>query len=143
MPIPGSGLACDHLRSSSKRLIGDKTIEQRFYISSLEPDAVRLSQSIRANWTVENRLYWRMDVVFQDDQMRVRIDFAAHNLALLKHITLNLICLDPVKRRGGLKARRLIASTSDDYRATPRTRLTFMRLPCLYAPRLDGYNHYR
>jgi predicted transposase YbfD/YdcC len=102
----------------SERLIGDKTtIEQRFYISSLEPDAVRLSQSVRTHWTVENRLHWCMDVVFQDDQMRARIGFAAHNLALLKHITLNLIRLDPVKRKGGLKARRLIASTSDDYRA--------------------------
>ena len=35
----------------------------------------------------------------------------------LKHITLNLIRLDPVKRKGGIKARRLIAATSDSYRA--------------------------
>jgi predicted transposase YbfD/YdcC len=102
----------------SERLIGDKTaIERRLYISSLEPDAVLLSRSIRTHWTVENRLHWCMDVVFQDDQMRARSGFAAHNLALLKHITLNLIRLDPIKRKGGLKARRLIASTSDDYRA--------------------------
>lgn len=46
-----------------------------------------------------------------------RTGFAAHNLSLLKHISLNLIRLDPVKRKGGIKARRLIASTSDDYRA--------------------------
>jgi hypothetical protein len=39
------------------------------------------------------------------------------NLAVLKHITLNLIRLDPVKRKGGIKARRLIAATSDVYRA--------------------------
>jgi hypothetical protein len=39
------------------------------------------------------------------------------NLAVLKHITLNLIRLDPVKRKGGIKARRLIAATSDAYRA--------------------------
>jgi len=72
---------------------------------------------MRTHWTVENRLHWCMDVVFQDDQMRARIGFAAHNLALLKHITLNHIRLDVGKRKGGLKARRLIASTSDDYRA--------------------------
>ena len=102
----------------SERLIGDKnTIERRLYISSLGPDAGRLSKSIRMHWTVENRLHWCMDVVFQDDQMRARSGFAAHNLAMLKHITLNLIRLDPIKRKGGLKARRLIASTSDDYRA--------------------------
>lgn len=53
-----------------------------------------------------------MDVGFGDDQMRARTGFAAHNLALLKHIT-----LDPVKRKGGIKARRFAAATSDDYRA--------------------------
>lgn len=58
-----------------------------------------------------------MDVVFADDQMRARTGHAAHNLAVLKHITLNLIRLDPVKRKGGIKARRLIAATSDLYRA--------------------------
>jgi hypothetical protein len=66
---------------------------------------------------VENRLHWVMDVIFNDDQMRARTQHAAHNLALLKHITLNLIRLDPIKRKGGVKARRLIAATSDNYRA--------------------------
>ena len=41
---------------------------------------------------------------------------AAHNLAVLKHITLNLIRLDPIPRKGGIKVRRLIAATSDEYR---------------------------
>lgn len=58
-----------------------------------------------------------MDVIFNDDQMRARSKHSAHNLALLKHITLNLIRLDPLKRKGGVKARRLIAATSDSYRA--------------------------
>jgi hypothetical protein len=58
-----------------------------------------------------------MDVSFNDDQMRARTKAAAHNLAVLKHITLNLIRLDPIKRKGGVKARRLIAATSDSYRA--------------------------
>ena len=58
-----------------------------------------------------------MDVAFADDQMRARTGHAAHNLAVLKHITLNLIRLDPVKRKGGIKARRFIAATSDLYRS--------------------------
>jgi predicted transposase YbfD/YdcC len=95
---------------------GKTTVEQRLYISSLPPDAQRISQAVRAHWSVENRLHWCMDVVFRDDQMRARTGHAAHNLATLKHITLNLIRLDPVKRKGGIKARRLIAATSDSYR---------------------------
>ncbi len=58
-----------------------------------------------------------MDVAFADDQMRARTGYAAHNLAALKQLTLNLIRLDPIPRKGGIKVRRLIAATSDDYRA--------------------------
>ncbi len=102
----------------SERLIQDRTTrERRVYISSLAPDAQRIGQAVRAHWSIENRLHWCMDVIFQDDQMRARTGHAAHNLAVLKHITLNLIRLDPVKRKGGIKARRLIAATSDAYRA--------------------------
>ena len=77
----------------------------------------RLAQAVRSHWAVENQLHGCMDVAFADDQMRARTGHAAHNLAILKHITLNLIRLDPIKRKGGIKARRLIAATSDLYRA--------------------------
>ena len=40
-----------------------------------------MNQSVRLHWRVENSLHWCMDVVFGDDQMRVRTDHAAHNLA--------------------------------------------------------------
>ena len=102
---------------SERTIKGKTSIEQRLYISSLAPDATRISAAIRSHWAVENRLHWCMDVIFADDQMRARTGHAAHNLAVLKHITLNLIRLDPVKRKGGIKARRLIAATSDLYRA--------------------------
>src|SRR5208283_5258260 len=102
----------------SERTIRDKTTRQlHFYLSSLAPDAHRIARIIRSHWAIENRLHWSMDVSFNDDQMRARTKAAAHNLAVLKHITLNLIRLDPVQRKGGVKARRLIAATSDLYRA--------------------------
>ena len=102
----------------SEREINDKTsLERRLYISSLRPDAARIAAAIRAHWSVENRLHWCMDIAFNDDQMRARTGHSAHNLATLKHITLNLIRMDPIKRKGGIKARRLIAATSDNYRA--------------------------
>jgi predicted transposase YbfD/YdcC len=102
---------------SERSCAGKTTRERRLYITSLAADAQRIGQAIRAHWSIENRLHWCMDVVFQDDQMRARTGHAAHNLATLKQITLNLIRLDPVKRKGGIKARRLIAATSDTYRA--------------------------
>ena len=102
----------------SERLSQGKTsTEHRFYISSLPADAPRLAHAVRQHWHVENRLHWCLDVVFADDRMRVRTGHAAHNLAVLKQLTLNLIRLDPTQRKGGIKARRLIAATSDSYRA--------------------------
>ncbi|SFB63325.1 ISAs1 family transposase, partial [Azotobacter beijerinckii] len=91
--------------------------ERRYYISSLAPDAERLASAIRQHWGIENRVHWCLDVVFADDQMRARTAHAAHNLATLKRLTLNLLRQDPSQRKGSLKTRRLIASTSDDYRA--------------------------
>jgi predicted transposase YbfD/YdcC len=102
---------------SERCIKGKTTLEQRLYISSLPADAQRLMPAIRSHWSIENKLHWCMDVAFCDDQMRARTGHAAHNLAILKHITLNLIRLAPVQRKGGIKARRLIAATSDTYRA--------------------------
>jgi len=102
----------------SERTIKDRTTrELRFYISSLPADAARLNQSIRQHWRVENSLHWCMDVVFGDDRMRARTDNAAHNFAVMRHFALNLLRLTPSKRKGGLKVQRLIAATSDTYRA--------------------------
>ena len=116
-PSQWKGLRCFAV-IESERATGDKiTRERRLYLSSLAPDAQRIAHAVRSHWSVENRLHWTMDVSFHDDQMRARTKAAAHNLAVLKHITLNLIRLDPIKRKGGIKARRLIAATSDLYRA--------------------------
>ena len=116
-PQQWKGLHC-FVVLESERSIGDQTTrQQRCYLSSLAPDAPRIARIIRSHWAIENRLHWSMDVSFNDDQMRARTKAAAQNLAVLKQITLNLIRLDPVKRKGGVKARRLIAATSDLYRA--------------------------
>jgi len=102
---------------SQRTIQGKTTTERRFYISSLPANAEQLAQAVRQHWTVENNLHWCMDVAFADDQMRLRTHHAAHNLALLKKLVLNLFRLDPTKRKGGIQARRLIAATSDAYRA--------------------------
>jgi predicted transposase YbfD/YdcC len=110
-------LKCFAVIESERTIKGTTTHEQRLYISSLAPDAIAINSAVRQHWSVENSLHWCMDVIFADDQMRARSGHAAHNLAVLKHITLNLIRLDPVQRKGGIKTRRLIAASSDLYRA--------------------------
>jgi hypothetical protein len=58
-----------------------------------------------------------LHIAYKMTRCAPRTKAAAHNLAVLKHITLNLIRLDPIQRKGGIKARRLIAATSNLYRA--------------------------
>ena len=111
------GIASFAVIASERTIKGTTTLEHRLYISSLPPDAARLNRAVRQHWRVENSLHWCMDVAFGDDQMRARTGYAAHNFAVLRHIALNLIRLAPVQRKGGIKVRRLIASTSDTYRA--------------------------
>lgn len=102
---------------SERTLKGKTTVERRLYISNLPADAARLNRTIRQHWCIENNLHWCMDVAFADDRMRARTDNAAHNFAVIRHFALNLIRLAPNKRKGGLKVQRLIAASSDAYRA--------------------------
>jgi predicted transposase YbfD/YdcC len=111
------GLSAFAVIVSERTSKGKTTTEHRYYLSSLPPDAARLNRTVRQHWRVENSLHWCMDVVFGDDQMRARTDNAAHNFAVLRHFVLNLIRLAPVKRKGGIKVQRLIAATSDAFRA--------------------------
>jgi predicted transposase YbfD/YdcC len=115
-PEQWTGLRSFAVVESERWSNGAAAVERRFYISSLAPDAAALGRAIRQHWSVENRLHWCMDVAFADDQMRARTRFAAHNLAVLKHMVLNLIRLDTRKRKGGIKARRFIAANSPTYR---------------------------
>jgi predicted transposase YbfD/YdcC len=99
----------------STRRIGDLTsTEARHYLSSLPADAAHLQQAIRSHWGVENRLHWVLDLAFHEDSSRVRADHAPENLAIVRHIALNLLRGDP-NRRVGLKNSRFKAALNDAY----------------------------
>ena len=102
---------------SERTMNGKTTFERRLYISSLPADASQLLASVRAHWRVENSLHWCMDVAFNDDQSRMRTDFAAHNFAVVKHIVLNLIRLHQSDKKRSIKIKRLRAASLDDFRA--------------------------
>lgn len=98
------------------RTIGEKTTtEQRCYISSLPADATRIAHAVRSHWEVENRLHWCLDVQFADDYARARTGHAANNLAVTRHIALNVLRLN-ISRKASLKTKRLLAASSDQFR---------------------------
>lgn len=72
--------------------IGDTTTtEQRYFISSLPPNAKEIAQAIRSHWAIENSLHWVLDVTLGEDNSRVRKDNAPENMAMIRHIILNLL----------------------------------------------------
>jgi len=101
----------------STREIGDKIErETRFYITSLVLLAHALGPIIRSHWAVENSLHWVMDMVFRDDECRIRTDHAPANFTTLKHMTHNLIRKAPGK--DSLRLKRKVAAWDDDFLAS-------------------------
>lgn len=70
---------------------GKTTTERRYFISSLEPDAKQIATAIRSHWSVENSLHWVLDVTLREDDSRVRKDHAPENMAMVRHIILNML----------------------------------------------------
>lgn len=102
----------------AQRTINGKTsCERRLYIGSIAAEAATLANAVRAHWGVENRLHWCLDVAFNDDQMRAREKNAGANLATVRRLALNLFRLDKSSRKGGIYTRRILAASSDSYRA--------------------------
>ena len=99
----------------SVRTQGHKTsTEQRLYISSLTTDAKNMTSVVRAHWGIENSLHWVLDVVFGEDLCRVRKDHAAQNLAILRHLALNLVRADNTSK-SSLRVRRKRAGWDNNY----------------------------
>jgi predicted transposase YbfD/YdcC len=90
--------------------------ETRFYITSLVWLAHQIGPVIRSHWAVENSLHWVMDMIFRDDECRLRKDHAPANFTTLKHIAHNLIRMAPGK--DSLRLRRKVAAWDDDFLAS-------------------------
>jgi predicted transposase YbfD/YdcC len=103
--IPGSSPETDRIER-----------ETRFYITSLVWLAIQLGPVIRGHWAVENSLHWVMDMIFRDDECRIRTDHAPANFTTLRHMALNLIRKSPGK--DSLRLKRKVAAWDDDFLAS-------------------------
>jgi len=98
------------------RQIRDKTSTTRhYYISSLPGrDAGYMLRLSRGHWGVENQLHWCMDVVFSEDQRRIRKENADENYTRLSRIALNLLKAD-TSRKISIRQKRKLAGWDHDY----------------------------
>ena len=95
------------------RTVGGKTsIEQRFSLSSLPPEAEQFARAVRKHWGVENPLHWSLDVTFREDQSRLRAGHGAENFAVLRHMALNLLRQEPSPK--SLPRKRLACALNPD-----------------------------
>jgi predicted transposase YbfD/YdcC len=99
---------------SERHLDGKVSQETRYFISSLANDAQQILAAKRSHWGIENKLHWVLDVAFREDDCRVRQENAPHNLAILRHMALNLLKQEKTGK-GGINAKRLKAAWNDDY----------------------------
>ncbi|NOQ45436.1 MAG: ISAs1 family transposase [Desulfobulbaceae bacterium] len=89
--------------------------ECRYYLCSIDKDAKQFSEAVRSHWGIENSVHWVLDVSFREDESRVRKDNAPENLAVLRHIALNLLKHSP--RKASIKAKRKIAGWDNEFLA--------------------------
>ncbi len=110
------GLAMIAMVESQTERDGKTERERRFYLASVKLDAQTFARAVRAHWGIENNLHWILDVVFHDDLARLRTGHGPENMAVVKHMAMNLVT--KAKPITSLKNRRKLAAWDLDYLET-------------------------
>ena len=121
------------VRVQSRAELCDRSrFETRYYISSAGLSAKQAAEAVRGHWGIENQLHWTLDVVFAEDQSRLRKGHGARNMAVVRHFAINLVRSAPEPerpppmkpqrkatkpRRTSIAMRRKIAAWRSDYLA--------------------------
>ena len=76
--------------------------------------ATHFAAAVRGHWGIENQLHWILDVGFREDQSRATQGYCAENLAVIRHLAVNLLSQEQ-SAKGGTHAKRLKAGWDDQY----------------------------
>lgn len=110
-----AGLKSIVMVESIREVIGKSTSrERRFFISSLSANAKESLRCVRGHWEIENQLHWVLDVAFHEDDCQIKVENGAANMAILRHIALNLLNKEKSCKRS-IKGKMLKAGRNQDY----------------------------
>src|SRR6266571_4482182 len=109
------GLAAVGKVERIREIAGKTTSETAYYLLSAALTPERFNEVVRSHWGVENRLHWRLDVIMNEDQDRSRLGNGPHNLAVLRHMALNVMQKDSEK--GSLRGKIKRAGWDEAYLA--------------------------
>lgn len=102
------------IRQENGQLVNAEDFEVRYYISSAELNAKKLLESTRAHWSIENQLHWRLDVGMREDECQIIRGAGAENLAVCRHIAMNLLTAD-TSFKAGIKRKQKRAGRNNEY----------------------------
>ena len=92
---------------------GERAETTRYYLSSHAGSAAEMAGFVRGHWGIENGRHWVLDVVFGEDDSRVREGHAGANLAMLRRVAVSLLRRSPGK--GTMPTKRLKAGWDDEF----------------------------
>ena len=96
-----------------REVAGENTSTTHYYVTSYAGTAAEMAGWVRGHWGIENGLHWVLDVVFREDDSRVRAGHAGENLAMVRRVAVSLLRRAPGK--GTTPTKRLKAGWNDDY----------------------------
>jgi predicted transposase YbfD/YdcC len=102
-------------RQTTARAIRKTTSETAYFLLSAPLTPEKLGNTVRSHWGVENRLHWVLNVAMNEDQVGGRLDNSPYNLAILRHIALNLMQRD--RSKVSLRGKFNLAAWKDDFLA--------------------------
>lgn len=109
------GLQSIVMVEAGREVVGkERAVERRYFIGSLPAEAKPLLDAVRGHWGIENSLHWCSDVAMREDASRIRRGHAPGNVAVLRHIALNLLKQEKSCKLG-IKRKQLKAGWEHDY----------------------------
>ena len=92
---------------------GKTSIEHRYYLNSIT-DIGLFAEAARSHWGVENSLHWVLDMVFREDESRIRQGDTPAIFNQFRQFANNL--LKKMDSKLSIKARRFQAALDDSFR---------------------------